>query len=82
LPPVNFDFKEEKLQLKSTITFLALKAVGQLVKFFMLSSYRRVGANYDLDENQRVLYEGIFTTSSINSGEILLRMVEESVYSP
>lgn len=80
LPQLSFDLKDEKLQLKTSITFFALKAMGQLCRFHMLQSYRRDGASYDLNENERVVFEGIYVTSSLATSEVILKLVEEYVY--
>ncbi len=70
--------KEEKLAIKNTITFVALKAFGQLVRFHMLSDYRRPGANYSIQQGvDNVCFEGIFLASSIGTGEFILQMVQE-----
>ena len=82
LPPLNFEYRDEKLQIKAAITFFALKAVGCLCKFYMVQGYRRDGANYKLAQGERVLYEGLFITSSISTNEVILKMVEEKVFSP
>ena len=82
MPPLNFEYRDEKLQIKAAITFFALKAVGCLCKFFMVRGYAREGANYKLAPSERVLFEGLFITSSISTNEVILKMVEEKVYSP
>lgn len=79
LPNTKFDYKDEKLQIKAAITFFALKCVGCLAKFYMVRSYERDGAFYELNVNERVMFEGIFIASSIATGEVILRMVEELI---
>lgn len=54
--------------------------MGCLAKFYMMQDYRREGATYEMNANERVLYEGIFVTSSIATGQILIKMVEEYVF--
>ena len=79
LPNTKFDYKDEKLQIKAAITFFALRCVGCLAKFYMLRSYERDGAFYELGVNERVLFEGIFIASSLATGEVILKMVEELI---
>lgn len=79
LPPINFDNKEEKLHIKYSITFFALHCVGKLVRVYMSYSYKRETADYTLNTGDRVVFEGIFVTSSIGTREIVLKMVEEQV---
>lgn len=45
----------------------------------MSRSYKRETADYTLNSGDRVVYEGIFVTSSIGTREIVLKMVEEQV---
>ena len=45
----------------------------------MSHSYKRETADYTLNPGDRVVYEGIFITSSMGTREIVLKMVEEQV---
>ena len=67
LPPLQYDQKEEKLQIKYGITFFALKCVGSLARVFMLENYTRDGAQYQVNPGHRVMFEGIFLASSIST---------------
>ena len=46
LPLLPFDSKEEKLQVKTAISFAFMKTVGHLVRIHMRDDYRRNGAPY------------------------------------
>jgi hypothetical protein len=82
LPPASFDSKEEKLQIKSAIYFMFMKSVGSLVRAHMMSDYTRPGADYQLQEGERLFFEGIYMTASVSTTEIMLGMVEEIILNP
>jgi hypothetical protein len=82
LPPTSFDSKEEKLQIKSAIYFMFMKSVGSLVRAHMMSDYTRPGADYQLQEGERLFFEGIYMTASVSTTEIMLGMVEEIILNP
>ena len=45
----------------------------------MLQEYRRDGAKYAVSDEERIVFEGIYIASSISTGEVIIKMVEESV---
>jgi hypothetical protein len=53
--------------------------VGKIVRVYMSHSYRRPGADYTLNSGDRVVFEGMFITSSLGTREIILKLVEEIV---
>lgn len=55
--------------------------MGELCRFHMLTTYKREGANYELAPSERVVFEGIYVTSSLATSEVILKLVEEYVYS-
>ena len=47
----------------------------------MLSSYRRNGSEYEVNCDERVVFEGLWVSSSIGTGEVIIKMVEEQIVS-
>jgi hypothetical protein len=47
----------------------------------MLSSYRRNGSDYEVNSDERVVFEGLWVSSSIGTGEVIIKMVEEQIVS-
>lgn len=45
----------------------------------MLRDYRRENANYEISEEERVIFEGIYVCSSLATSEVIIKMVEEYV---
>ena len=48
----------------------------------MHKTYKRNGANYELSLDENVIFEGIYCSSSLSTGEVILSMVEEYTLSP
>jgi len=56
-----------------------MKSVGSLVRVYMVGGYRRPNADYELQEGERLLLEGIYMTASVSTCEIMLGMVDEII---
>lgn len=81
LPHTGVDTKEEKLQIKSTISFLFMKSVGSLVRANMLHEYKTPNATYEVQPGERLILEGIYLAASVSTCELILGMVEVIILS-